>query len=373
MKNLKLNSHLLKVPAYIGGKPIEEVQQEYGLTDVVKLGSNENPLGPSPLAMAAFRDALQNAHRYPSVADKRLRQKLAAHYNTHLGTTLTEANFLTGNGLTDVLRMIVQAFIFDGGTSIYCNPTFPMYPILTLAAGGKPCPVPHDAFCYNLRGMIDAIDDDTRLLFVCNPNNPTGTTVGRADVQAFMERVPSSAVAVFDESYCDFVEDPRYSNALDYVQAGQDNVIVLRGFSKSYGMANLRIGYAIATRPMVEYLSHAQLVFNTGDATMYAAMAALDDHVYVRTAQELIWCEKQFLYQGLSDLKLHYVPTQANFILLIDLPREVKSINEGMLRRGVIIRPMGGFGMPDAIRVTIGTHAENERLLQGLAQVITEP
>jgi histidinol-phosphate aminotransferase len=370
MKNLRLNSNLLKVPAYIGGKPIEVVQEEYGLTDVIKLGSNESPLGPSPLAVAAFQDALQKAHRYPGIADRRLRYKLAAHYNARFGTALTEGNFLTGNGLTDVLRMIVQAFIFDGGESIYCNPTFPMYPILTQAVGGQAVPVPHHDYRYNLSAMAEAINHNTRLLFICNPNNPTGTTVACDEVQAFMKRVPPSAAVVFDESYYDFVEDPHYSNALDYVQAGQDNVIVLRGFSKSYGMANLRIGYAIATAPMIEYLSHAQLVFNTGDATLYAAAAALDDHAYLRAAQELIWCEKQFLYQGLSDLELSYVPTQANFMLLIHLPRDVKTINEEMLRRGVIIRPMGGFGMPDAIRVTIGTRAENERLLQAFAEVL---
>ncbi len=372
MKNLKLNPHLLSVPAYIGGKPIEQVQEEYGLADVVKLGSNESPLGPSPLAVAALQEALKNAHRYPGVADQRLRQKLAAHYNARFGMSLTEKNLLTGNGLTDVLRMIVQAFIFDGGESVYCNPTFPMYPILTQAVGGKTVPVIHDHYRYNLPAMADAINGNTRLLFVCNPNNPTGTIVTRDQVQRFIERVPPSTVVVFDESYYDFVEDPLYSNALEYVQAGQDNVIVLRGFSKSYGMANLRIGYAIATAEMIDYLAHAQLVFNTGDPTLYAAAAALDDHAYLQAAREHILREKAFLYRGLADLDVSYVPTEANFMLLVHLPRDVKTINEAMLRHGVIIRPMGGFGMPDAIRVTIGTRAENERLLQALGQVLSQ-
>lgn len=372
MDQLRLNPHLLKVPAYIGGKPIEEVQEEYGLDDVIKLGSNETPLGPSPLAVAAFQAALKNGHRYPGIADKRLRQKLASYYNRKDHGTFTEQNFMTGNGLSDVIRMLANAFIFDGGETIFSSPTFPLYSILTQSYGGKPVAVPHDNYRYNLMGMAGALTPDTRLIFICNPNNPTGTVVTRAEVEAFMVRVPASVVVVFDESYCDFVEDPNYSNSLDYVRAGQDNVIALRGFSKSYGMANLRIGYAVATTRMVDYLQHAQLVFNTGDATLYAAAAALDDEAYVKAARELIWQEKQFLYRGFADLDLSYIPTQANFILVTNLPREVKAINEGMLRRGVIIRPMGGFGMPDAIRVTVGNHAENERLLAALKQVLAQ-
>jgi histidinol-phosphate aminotransferase len=370
MKDLKLNPHLLTVPAYIGGKPIEEVQEEYGLADVVKLGSNESPLGPSPLAVAAFQEALKNGHRYPGVADKRLRQKLAKHYNARLGASFTEQNFLTGNGLTDVIRMITQAFIFDGGETIFCNPTFPMYPILTRQFGGKATAVTHDHYRYNLPAIANAINENTRLIFICNPNNPTGTIVTRGEVEALLARVPPSVVVVFDESYYDFVEDLNYSNALDYVTAGQDNAIVLRGFSKSYGMAGLRVGYAIATPVMIDYLAHAQLVFNTSDATLYAAAAALDDHAHLKATRELILREKPFLYQGFADLNLNYVPTQANFILLVNLPRDVKVVNEGMLRRGVIVRPMGGFGMPDALRVTIGTREENEKMLKAMGGVL---
>jgi histidinol-phosphate aminotransferase len=373
MKHLKLNPHLLTVPAYIAGKPIEEVQTEYGLDDVVKLGSNENPLGPSPLAVAAFQNALQDAHRYPGVADKQLRRKLAAHYNARNGAAFTEQNFLTGNGLGDVLRMIAHAFIFDGGESIRCDPTFPLYAIFTKMLGGVAIAVAHDRFRYNLRAMADAITERTRAIFICNPNNPTGTVVTRDEVARFMERVPPSAVVVFDESYCDFVDDANYSNALDYVKAGQDNVLVLRGFSKAYGMANLRIGYAIGTAAMIHYLSHAQIVFNTGDPILRAAAAALDDQAHVVATRQLIAREREFLQQGFSDLDLTYVPSQTNFILLVNLPQDVKTLNEGMLRRGVIIRPMGGFGMPDAIRVTIGTRAQNERLLAAMSQCLSEP
>jgi histidinol-phosphate aminotransferase len=370
MKHLKLNPHLLTVPVYIGGKPIEEVEEEYGLSDVIKLGSNENPLGPSPLAAAALANALQDAHRYPGVAEKHLHQKLAAHYNARAGAAFSDENFLTGNGLGDVLRMIAHAFLFDGGESIYCDPTFPLYPIFTKMLGGVAVSVQHTNFRYNLPAIADAITERTRVIFICNPNNPTGTIVTREEVSAFMRHVPPSVVVVFDESYFDFVDDPNFSNAIDYVQAACDNVLVLRGFSKIYGLANLRVGYAIGTPAMIHYLRHAQIVFNTGDPILRAATAALDDQAHVEQTRSLITAERPFLYRGFADLDLTYVPSQTNFVLLTNLPRDVKMINEGMLKRGVIIRPMNGFGMPDAIRVTIGTHEQNEKMLNTLRQVL---
>ena len=370
LKDIRLNSHLLTVPAYIGGKPIEEVQEEYGLTDVIKLGSNENSLGPSPLAVAAFHDALHNAHRYPGIADRHLRQKLATCFNASGGAPLTAANVITSNGLSDFLRQLAHAFLFDGGESIYCNPTFPLYPIFTKMFGGTPVAVTHVDYRYNLPAIADAITENTRVIFVCNPNNPTGTTVTRQEVETLMARTPPSVVVVFDESYYDFVDDPGYTNSLDYVRAGQDNVIVLRSFSKVYGMANLRIGYAIATPPMIEYLQHAQIVFNTGDPVLRAAMAALDDTAHVQRVRQLIQTERVFLYDGFQQLELPFVPSQANFILLTHLPREVKLLDRELLTRGIIVRPMGGFGMPNAIRVTIGTHPENERLLRALQEIL---
>ena len=370
MKHLKLNPHLLTVPVYLGGKPIEEVQEEYGLTDVVKLGSNENPLGPSPLAAAALADALKDAHRYPGVADKQLRQKLAVFYNARVGASFGDENFLTGNGLGDVLRMIAHAFLFDGGESIYCDPTFPLYPIFTKMLGGVAVSVQHDDFRYNLRAIVNAITERTRVIFICNPNNPTGTIVTRDEIAVFMRQVPPSVVVVFDESYFDFVEEPNSSNTIEYVKAECDNVIVLRGFSKIYGLANLRVGYAIGTSAMIHYLHHAQIVFNTGDPILRAAAAALDDQEHVERTRSLIATERQYLYRGFSELDLTYVPSQTNFVLLTNLPRDVKTINEGMLQLGVIIRPMAGFGMPDAIRVTIGTHEQNKKMLETLKQVL---
>jgi histidinol-phosphate aminotransferase len=370
MLNLRLNPHLLNVPLYVAGKPIEEVQEEYGLTEVVKLASNENPLGLSPLALAAIERALQEAHRYPAVGDRNLRRKLATAYNARHDADLTQDNFLTGNGIGDVLRMIAEAFIFDGGETVICTPTFPLYRILTTQFGGKCVVVPHKHYHHDLDAMLEAITPDTRLVILCNPNNPTGTLISRDRVDAFMARVPPHVVVVFDESYYEIVEDPQYSNAIEYIKQGRDEVLLLRGFSKVHGMANLRLGYAVGTRAMVEYLNHAQVVFNTGDPVFYAAMAALDDEAHIQAVRALIATEKHFLYEGLSELDLNFIPTAANFVLLVDLPREASYIYEELLQRGVIVRVPAGFGLPEAIRVTIGTHDENERFLRALGDVL---
>lgn len=218
--------------------------------------------------------------------------------------------------------------------------------------------------------MLDAITPDTRLLILCNPNNPTGTLISRDHVDEFMARVPPHVVIVFDESYYEIVEDPRYSNAAEYIKQGRDQVLLLRGFSKVHGMANLRLGYALGTRTMIEYLHHAQITFNTGDPVFYAAMAALDDHAHIEKVRALIATEKHFLYEGLSELDLTFIPTAANFILLVDLPRDSKFIYEQLLQHGVIVRVAAGFGLPDAIRVSIGTHEENEEFLRALKDVL---
>ncbi len=370
MDQLHLNPHLLTVPLNVGGRPTEEVQAEMGLEEMVRLGSNENAFGPSPRAVAAFQDALKQAHRYPGIADRNLRTRLAAHYNKLYGADLTLENFVTGNGLSDVLRMIAHAFLFGSGEAIYCNPTFPLYGLFARMYGARAIPVPHDRFRHNLPGMAQAITPETRVVYICNPNNPTGTMVTPGEVDAFMAQVPPHVVVVFDEAYYDFVDDPTYSNTFEYVKRGQDNVLVLRGFSKVYGMANLRIGYAVGTRAMIEYLAHAQIVYNTSDAVLRAAAAALDDEEHVQATRRWIACEREYLYQGLGALGVEFVPSHANFILLVNLPLPAKVIDAGLLRRGIIARPMGGFGMPDAIRVTVGKHEENEAFLHALGEIL---
>ena len=302
--------------------------------------------------------------------DVALRRKLAAYYGADEGVSLDAENFLTGNGLSDVLRMIAHAFLFGGGEAIYCTPTFPLYGIYARMYGATPVAVPHDHFRYNLPAMANAITPETRVIFVCNPNNPTGTLVSRKEVTEFMARVPASAVVVFDESYYDFVQDPAYTDSIEYVRRGQNNVIVLRSFSKGFGLANLRIGYAIGTHSTIGYLSRARIVFNTSDAILRAAAAALDDQDHLERTRRSMAREREYLQEELAALPLHFVPTQANFLLLVDLPLDAHTLECELLRRGIMVRPMGGFGMPQAVRVTIGTHAENEKLVAALRSVL---
>ncbi len=369
MSALRLNPNLLKVPLYIAGKSVEEVQEELGLEDVIKLASNENALGPSPLAVAAAQHTLADAHRYPGVADRDLRRRLAplAH------PAFDEHWVLIGNGATDVLRLICQAFIFDGGETVTCSVTFPMYHIDTTMFGGQTVRVPPTAnLAFDLPAMAQAIGPDTRLVFVCTPNNPTGLICGRAEVDAFMAQVPEPVVVVFDESYRDFVEDPDYPDPAEYVAAGR-NVIVVRSFSKTAGLANLRVGYALARPELIEYLCHAQPPFNTGAVSLAAACASLDDRDYRERSCRQVAEGRQALYDGLDALGVSYVRSQANFVLLMDLPMPGAALAERLTRRGVIVRGMGAWGLPQAVRVTVGPLEHMPRFLEALREEISRP
>jgi histidinol-phosphate aminotransferase len=368
LDQLRLNQNLLKVPLYIAGKSVEEVQAMYGLDDVIKLASNESPLGPSPLAIEAAQQALWDSHRYPGIADRNLRRCLSER--TH--PNFDERYILTGNGATDVIRMIAQAFAFDGGEMITSSVTFPMYHISVTMFGGvsKFIPATPD-LRFDLKAMAAAITPNTRLIFVCSPNNPTGLICCRDEVEAFMRRVPDHVVVVFDESYRDFVEDPDYPDTTDYVAAGR-NAIVVRSFSKSAGLANLRVGYAVAQPEIIQYLQHTQIPFNTGALSLIAARASLDDQQYLERNRALIRTEREFIYQSLDALDLSYVRSHANFVMIENLPIEANLLADKIVRHGVIVRPMAAWGMPNAIRMTIGLHEQNERFIAALRAVLSE-
>lgn len=364
---LRLNPNLLKVPLYIAGKSVEEVQEEYGLDgDVVKLASNENALGPSPLAVEAARQALSDAHRYPGIADRKLRQLLGPLSHPDFD----ERFIITGNGATDIIRMLAQAFIFDGGEMITCRVTFPMYHIGTTMFGGKSILAPPTAdLRFDLGAITDAITPDTRLIFICTPNNPTGMICRHGEVEAFMRRMPDWVVVVFDESYRDFVEDADYPDPCTYVAEGR-NVIVIRSFSKCAGLANLRVGYAIAQPDIIEYLHHTQIPFNTGALPLVAAQASLDDHEYLERNRAHVRTERQYLYEALDALDVAYARSHANFVMITDLPMDGKALSEKLIRHGIIVRPMAAWGLPNAIRVTIGLREHNERFVTALRTVL---
>jgi len=368
MNGLRLNSQLLRVPLYIAGKSPEQVCQELGLTEVIKLCSNENPLGPSPMAVAALRDALPQAHLYPGIAEWELRHRLATYHQNGL----TERHFIIGSGATDVLRMVAQAFIFDGGEAVVDRVTFPLYALLTTMYGGDVVKVGLRAdYGSDLVAMGEAVTPQTRIVWLCSPNNPTGLVLSQAEVDAFLNRLPEHVVVVFDEAYRDYVTDPDCVDGLRYVCQGR-NVIVVRSFSKICGLANLRVGYGIATPDLIEYLLHTVLPFSTGALAIVAATASLDDHAFHQRNRELVQQERAFLCACLSEMGLTCLPSQANYLLVLDPPLGASSLVDALLRKGVIVRPMAGFGLPNALRVTVGLREQNEQFLAAVRTAIMD-
>jgi histidinol-phosphate aminotransferase len=366
MSEPRLSPALQQVPLYVAGRSVEEVRAELGLDEVIKLASNESPIGPSPLAMEAARQALAEAHRYPGVADHELRAKIASQ----LGHGLSEANLVTGNGGTDILRMIVQAFVFDGGNAIMSQVTFPMYRILAGGAGGEARIVPPQPdLSHDLEAMVERVDDDTRLIFLCTPNNPTGHIFDQATADWLMARLPDHVVAVFDESYCAYVADGLYADSLGYVASSRP-VLVVRSFSKSAGLANLRVGYAIGPMGLMSYLQRTRLPFHVGDIALLAAAASMDDYAYQDAHQLAVRRGRDYLVSAMGALGLDCRSGEANFVLLVDPPGGATFVVEALLRQGIIVRGMAGFGLPNAIRITVGNQAANERLIAALRRVV---
>lgn len=366
MNGPRFNPHLLKVPLYISGKSIDEIKTQFGFEEVIKLASNESPIGPSPLALEAAQQMLSEAHRYPGITELMLRRKLAAR----LGPDLSEENVLIGNGGTDMLRVITQAFVFEGGNTIASRVTFPMYHIFTTMFGGTPRLVdPTPDYRHDLAAMAAQIDDDTRLVYLCSPNNPTGDIITQAEVAEFLAHVPDHVIVVFDESYADFVTDPAYPDTLAYVREGV-NALVVRSFSKYAGLANLRVGYAIGRAELINYLQRTQWPFHSGAIALAAAMASLDDTAYHKRHREVVLAEQAYLYGMLDELKLKYLPSQSNFVTFIDPPLAPTILAEQLLQQGIIVRPMADFGLPNAIRVTVGSHKENVKFIAALRTIL---
>lgn len=371
MRDSLFDPNIAAAPLYVAGSAIEEIQRRYGLQEVIKLASNENPLGPSPKALAAIERALPDLFRYPVVADDELRAALAAHDG------LSPENVVTGNGATELLDMIVRGFVRAGDEVIVSRPTFPMVDILTRRAGGKVIYAdlrshPRPSFSYDPEAVLAAVSARTRLIYICTPNNPTGTAVSQTQAHTLLnglERTAApQALVVLDESYRDFADAPW--DATDDVREGRD-LIAVRSFSKSRGLAGLRVGYAFARREIAEYLQRLRLPFHLGVAALRGALAALDDAEHVARSRALVLAERPWLEAQLAELDLPYIPSQANFICFRP-PFPPDRVFERLLRLGVIIRPLSFFYMPDWMRVTVGTHAQNERFIAALRTVLEE-
>ena len=354
--------HLTQLTPYQAGKPLEELERELGLTDAIKLASNENPLGPSPLALAAIRDTLGSLHRYPDSHAYYLKEDLARH----LG--LAPQQLILGNGSDEVLDLLVRALVPPGGEVLSTTHTFLMYGLLTQAVGGFFRPVPLKEMRVDLKAIAQAVTPQTRLIIINNPNNPTGTAFTRQEWQDFLAAVPATATVALDEAYIDFADDPQVPSCLEYL--AEDRPLVgLRTFSKTYGLAGLRIGYGFGPSELMDYLNRLRMPFNVNRLAQVAARAALQDADFLTRTRKLVLEGKDLLYRELARLGLTFIPSQANFVL-IRVPRLGKEVYQAMLREGVIIRAMDAYGFPDYIRVNLGLPEENRRFLEALQKVL---
>ena len=355
---LKVHPDIASLSPYVPGKPIEELQRELGLARIVKLASNENPLGPSPKALAVLADAARTLNRYPDGSAHRLRTALADRWKVSLDQVIL------GNGSDEILGMLARAFLSPGDEAVMADNTFVIYKMEVAAAHGVPVIVPLKDGVHDLAAMAGAVTPRTKLLFVCNPNNPTGTMVSATDVDALMAKVPAHVIVVFDEAYCEYVRNPQFPDSLGYVRRGR-NAIVLRTFSKIYGLAGLRIGYGVTTTEIAGYLHRVRPPFNTNSLAQCAALAALGDEEHVAKSRTMNQAEMAGVQAGLAALGFQPLPSEANF-LYFDARRDGRALFEALLREGVIIRHIEGT----TVRVTIGLPEENRQFLQALKTVL---
>lgn len=348
---------------YVPGTPIEEVQREYGLEDVIKLASNENPLGPSPKALAAIQRALPGLNFYPDGQSYHLRRAIAEH----LGARLEQV--AVGNGADGIIVQTCLAYLDEDAEVIVGRSSFPVYTIYTAVMRATMIKVPLNDFRLDLESMAGAINDRTRLIFVCNPNNPTGTIVTASEVATFMERVPDHVLVVFDEAYRELVASEEYPDTLQYVREGRGNVMIMRTFSKVYGLAGVRLGYAIAMPEVLAPLNQVKEPFAVNMLAQAAGIAALEDEDFLRRSVAATHEGRAFLYREFDRLGLRYVESHTNFVL-VEIGPQAAQVQRRLLEKGVIVRPCAGYDLPTFLRITVGSSAQNVRLVEALQDVL---
>jgi len=352
-------SYVRAIAPYQPGKPISELARELGLNeaDIVKLASNENPLGPSPLALAAAQDALYDMALYPDGAGFALKAKLSAK----LG--VAPARIVLGNGSNDVLDMAARAFLAPGASSVYAQHAFAVYPIATQTVGAQGIAVPAKGYGHDLAAMRAAIRDDTRVLWIANPNNPTGTFLPWAEIEAFLDTVPPQVLVVLDEAYDEYLPTNDRCDTLAWVERFP-NLLVSRTFSKAYGLAGLRVGYGIGSAAVIDLMNRVRHPFNVNAPALAAAEAALDDADFLARSYALNSAGMAQLEAGLAGLNIETVPSKGNFLLA--KVGDAARINAELLKRGVIVRPVANYGLPEFLRVSVGLAGQNDRFLGAL-------
>lgn len=345
---------------YVPGKSIQEIQLKHGLHDVVKIASNENPLGPSPKAKAAFVAAASSLHLYPQGNAPELMNALSQQLGVSVG------QLIPGNGSDEILDLVGRAFVRPGDRVLGASSTFSVYETVALSGGAEYVGVPLREWKYDLQAVLAAIDERTRVAFICNPNNPTGTWVTSAEMESFLSRVPSSVLVVVDQAYCEFADSPDFPDLLGCLKR-YPNLLLTRTFSKIYGLAALRVGYGIGSPEVIQALWKVKPPFNVNLPAQAAAAAALADRDHYAESLQMARNGQQTFAAALDALGIAYLPTQANF-LCIRIGSDVGEMVSWMESQGLIVRWLRSFGMPEWIRVTFGLATENERFVQLLAQ-----
>jgi histidinol-phosphate aminotransferase len=351
--------HIKTIKPYVPGKPLQELERELGIEGSVKLASNENPLGPSPLAVRALRTGMKELNRYPDGSCYYLRNALSGRLK------IDPEELIFGNGSNELIELAVRTYLCPGDEAIMAHPSFVVYSIIVQAVKGKSIVVPLKEWRHDLAAMASKITAKTRLIFIANPNNPTGTINTKTEMDSFMRKVPDNVLVIVDEAYYEYVTSPDYPDTLTYLKKNK-NILILRTFSKIYGLAGLRIGYGISNKKITSEMNKVRQPFNVNSPAQAAAMAALEDTGHIEKSRRTNERGKHYLYKHLKTLKINYIPTDANFIYITFQGAIVSKLHDQLLREGVIIRPMGSA----AARITIGLPGENGRLIAALRKFL---
>lgn len=356
-----IRKSIVNIKPYKPGKPIEEVKRELGLRDVIKMASNENPLGPSPKALSAIKKELSNLNRYPESGCFYLRQALSKRLKVR------PEQLVFGNGSDELIILALRAFVDEGEEVIVATPTFLIYEIASRIQGADIKKIPMRYFKYDLKAMKAAVTRNTKMIFIANPDNPNGTYVTRHELEAFLSDLPESVIVFMDEAYFDFVAEKDYPDSLDYI--GKNKLIVARTFSKSHGLAGLRIGYAISRPDIIKYMDSVREPFNVNSMAQIAAVAALKDRGFLSKTKKVTERGRKFLYSEFKKMGLRYIPSVTNFVLF-EVGKEADEVCKKLLKKGVIVRNMKAWGLGTFIRVTVGKEKENKRFIKELKRTV---
>ena len=356
-----LRSEVLNIEPYVPGKPIEEVKRELGVENVVKMASNENPLGPSPLALDALKDAIADVNVYPDAASYYLRNGLAQYLD------VDPSWLITGNGGDDIISLIAKTFVNTGDEILMTDPSFHPYQSTTKIMGGVLVFSPLKDYRTDLQDFLRKITPKTKLVFLNTPHNPTGTTISKDELDGFIHELPEGIIVVIDEAYGEYADGDDLADSLSYLRQGV-NMIVIRTLSKIYGLAGLRVGYGVTQPEMASYMNRIREPFNVNLLAQVAALAALKDEEHLRRSREMVRDGREFLYRELTEMGLSYAPSQANFIL-IDVGLDSQTVHKELMTKGIIIRPGHNLGYPNHIRLTVGTREDNERFIRVLKEL----